>query len=124
MKTVLLVDDSPTMLMSLEGILQRAGYGTAKATSGEDAERQLTSGGLRPQGMITDLNMGAMDGIGLIAAARRLAHCRFIPILMLTTESQPEKRLEAKKAGATGWLVKPVGPDDLVKVMQQVLPKG
>jgi len=64
--------------------------------------------------------MPRMDGIQLIREARKLL--RFTPILALTTESQQGKRDEAKKNGATGWLVKPVGGSDLVKVIKQVLP--
>ena len=68
----------------------------------------------------TDMNMPRLDGIGLIREARRLL--RFTPILALTTESQQLKRDEAKQSGATGWLVKPVGGAELVKVIKQVLP--
>ena len=76
--------------------------------------------GYKPDLIITDINMPRLDGIGLIREARRLL--RFTPILALTTESQQLKRDEAKKNGATGWLVKPVGGSELVKVIKQVLP--
>jgi two-component system chemotaxis response regulator CheY len=72
--------------------------------------------------MITDLNMPGMDGITLIKKVKAMPAMRFKPVLMLTTESQQAKREEAKAAGATGWLVKPVQPNDLVGVVKQVLP--
>jgi two-component system chemotaxis response regulator CheY len=122
MKSVLIVDDSATILMSLEGILARNGYKVAKAMSGEEAVRLLGGGQCLPDLIITDLNMGSMNGIALIRAVRAMPRLRFVPILMLTTESQAEKRQEAKQAGATGWLVKPVAKDDLLRVLGQVLP--
>lgn len=119
MKSVFLVDDSATMLMSLKGTLEISGFKVETAADGEAALGKLKAG-LRPDLIITDINMPKMDGIGLIREARKLL--RFTPILALTTESQQAKRDEAKKNGATGWLVKPVGGADLVKVIKQVLP--
>ena len=66
--------------------------------------------------------MGAMNGIELVREVRKMSNLRFIPVLMVTTELQQEKRLEAKAAGATGWLVKPVQPDALLQVIKQVVP--
>ncbi|AYO86171.1 response regulator [Methylobacterium brachiatum] len=117
----MIVDDSPTMLMSIEGILSKAGLGVVKAASGEEAVTTL-QGGTKPNLLITDLNMGAMNGIELIRRVRKLPGLQFIPILMLTTESQQDKRNEAKSAGATGWIVKPVDPDALLKVIRQLVP--
>jgi len=120
MKKILLVDDSKTMLMSMEGILSRAGFEVATALCGDDALIMVNEFG--PDLMITDLNMPGMDGISLIKKVKADKVMRFKPVLMLTTESQEEKRREAKAAGATGWLVKPVAPDDLVAVVKQVVP--
>lgn len=121
MKTILLVDDSPTMLMSMETALTRAGYAVTKAASAEAALQGL-AGGTRPNLMITDLHMGGMNGIELIREVRKTPAGRFMPILMLTTESAQSRKEEAKAAGATGWIVKPVDPDALVNVVRQVLP--
>ena len=118
MKSVLLVDDSATMLMSLKGSLEISGFRVETAPDSAAALRRLTSG-LRPDLIITDINMPHMDGLSLIREARKLL--RFTPILALTTESQRDKRDEAKRHGATGWLVKPVGGSDLLKVVNQVL---
>jgi two-component system chemotaxis response regulator CheY len=120
-KKILIVDDSPTILMSMRGMLERAGHVVSSAASAEDAVVQL-NGGLKPDLVITDFHMGAMNGIGLVREIRKMATVRFIPVLLLTTESQQEKRTEAKAAGATGWLVKPVQPDALLGVIKQVVP--
>ncbi|MHC2003534.1 response regulator [Methylobacterium sp. CM6241] len=119
--TIMIVDDSPTMLMSIEGILTKAGLGVVKAANGEQALETLKTG-TKPSLVITDLNMGAMDGIELIRRVRKLRGLQFTPILMLTTESQQDKRNEAKSAGATGWIVKPVDATALIKVIRQLVP--
>lgn len=121
MKTIFLVDDSTTMLMSLSEILQKAGFNVQTAPDGADALNQLKNG-LKPDLIITDQNMPGLTGIELIRETRKLAAFRFTPILMLTTESQQAKRQEGKAAGATGWLVKPVAGKDLLGVIKQVLP--
>ncbi len=123
MKTIFIVDDSTTILMSMHDILAKAGFKVEQANNGEAALAKL-QGGLKPALMITDLNMPGMNGIELIGAARKLPGMRFTPILMLTTESQQHMREQGKAAGATGWLVKPVAPDQLLGVIKQVLPGG
>lgn len=121
--TILLIDDSATVLMSMETILHRAGFVIAKASSGEDALAQLQKG-LKPGLVITDVHMPGMNGIDVIRKIRTLPGYQFVPILVVTTESQQVKREEARAAKATGWLVKPVQPDDLLKVVRQILPNG
>lgn len=121
MKMMLLVDDSSTLLMSVSGILAKAGYGVETAKSGPEALAKIKKG-VKPDLVITDLNMPEMDGIALIKELRKTAATRFTPILMLTTESQQAKRADAKAAGATGWLVKPVTAPDLLGVVKQVVP--
>lgn len=118
-KSILLVDDSATMLLSLKSTLEISGFAVETAGDGQAALGRL-QGGLKPDLIITDINMPKMDGLDLIREARKLL--RFTPILALTTESQQAKRDEAKRGGATGWLVKPVGGADLVKVIRQVVP--
>jgi two-component system chemotaxis response regulator CheY len=122
MKTVLLVDDSPIILMSLSTLLSQAGYESVQASGGDQALALLRTG-KAPALVITDLNMPGMDGIELIRAIRKVPGLRFVPVLMLTTESQAEKRAEARAAGATGWLVKPVQGAELVKVLEKVVPR-
>lgn len=120
MKSILIVDDSPTLLMSMGSVLERGGYSVTKASSGEDAIRALRTRSFN--GVITDYNMPGMNGVEMIRQARGLPGARFTPMLLLTTESEQKKRDEAKEAGATGWLVKPVAPDKLLAVLKQVLP--
>ncbi|WKB56107.1 response regulator [Eleftheria terrae] len=119
MKHLLIVDDSATMLMSLKSSLEMAGFKVDTAPDGEQALTKIKAG-LKPDLIVTDINMPKMDGLELIREARRVL--RFTPILTLTTESQQAKRDEAKKLGATGWLVKPVAAAELVKIIRQVLP--
>lgn len=122
MKTVLLVDDSPTILLSLSALLTQAGYGSVQAAGAEQA-LAILGASKPPDLVITDLNMPGMNGIELIRTIRKLPGFRFVPVLMLTTESQAEKRAEARAAGATGWLVKPVQGIELVKVLEKVVPR-
>ncbi len=119
MKTILFVDDSTTMVMSIKGILEIAGFKVQTASDGQLALDKIQAG-MKPDLIITDLNMPKMDGIELIKSARKVL--RFTPILVLTTESQQVKRDLAKQSGATGWLVKPVNGAELVRVIKQVLP--
>ncbi|MBA2076836.1 response regulator [Aeromonas veronii] len=118
-KTIFVIDDSATMLMSVKQTLEMSGLKVDTAKDGLEAFNKLKAG-LKPDLIITDINMPNMNGIDFIKNARSLL--RFTPILALTTESQAAKRDEAKKNGATGWLVKPITGPDLLKVIRQVLP--
>jgi len=120
-KKIFIVDDSATMLMSVKGTLQMAGFDVETAVDGQDALEKLEAG-LKPDLIITDVNMPRMTGLELIQRVKALPAFRFTPILTLTTESQAAKRDEGKRLGATGWLVKPVLGPDLIKVIKQVLP--
>jgi len=120
MTTVMVVDDSEVILMSVSGILTKNKMTAVTAKNGQDALGKLGAG--KPNLIITDLNMPQMDGITFIQKAKALPGMRFVPILMLTTESDTAKRAQAKAAGATGWLVKPVGAEQLIGVIKQVLP--
>ncbi len=120
-KTILVVDDSSVMVMSLKQTLEMAGFKVETARDGKEALQRVQSG-LKPDLVITDVNMPNMNGLEFIRNVRPLL--RFTPILVLTTESQAAKRDEAKRLGATGWLVKPVAGPELLKVVKQVLPGG
>jgi two-component system chemotaxis response regulator CheY len=120
-KQIFVVDDSATMLMSVKSTLEMNGFAVETASDGMQALTKLKAGA-KPDLIITDVNMPNMGGIELIRNVRALPALRFTPILTLTTESEASKRDEAKKLGATGWLVKPVGGNDLVKVLKQLLP--
>ena len=120
-KKIFIVDDSATMLMSVKGNLEMNGFEVSTAVDGQDALDKLKAG-LKPDLIITDVNMPRMTGLELIKHVKALPAFRFTPILTLTTESQAAKRDEGKRLGATGWLVKPVSGPDLIKVIKQVLP--
>ena len=121
MHTVFIVDDSPIVRKLLkEGILG-AKLGFEEAANGEDALAKLKAG-LKPDVIVTDLNMPKMDGLSLIKEIRNLPSTRFLPVFVLTTEQSAEKQATAKAAGATGWLSKPVGWDRLYKAIQQAVP--
>jgi two-component system chemotaxis response regulator CheY len=121
MHTVFIVDDSPIVRRLLkEGILASQ-LGCEEASNGEDALNKI-KGGFKPDVIVTDLNMPKMDGLTLIKEIRKLPATRFLPIFVLTTEQSPEKQGVAKAAGATGWLVKPIGWDRLYLAMKQAVP--
>jgi len=118
MKTIMTVDDSASVRQMVAFTLKNAGYGVIEAVDGKDAVSKL-KGSIDM--VVTDLNMPNMDGIQLIRAIRAQAAYKFIPIIMLTTESQSGKKQEGKDAGATGWIVKPFKPEQLLTVVQKVL---
>ena len=120
MSTIMLVDDSATILLSISNILGKAGYTVEKASNAADGLNKFKSG-VKVDLLITDLNMPGMNGIEFIKQVRTLPNYKFMPILFLTTESQQAKRLEAKAAGASGWLVKPATADELLGTIKLVL---
>ena len=119
-KRILIVDDSPTMRQMVSFTLREANFEVLEAVNGQDALKQVQ--GQKFDLILTDLNMPVMDGITFIRNARGLASTKYIPILMLTTESQAERKLEGKAAGATGWIVKPFDPPKLLAVISKVMP--
>jgi two-component system chemotaxis response regulator CheY len=119
MKRILTVDDSSSIRQMVSFTLTKAGYEVAEAVDGKDGLCKI--GGGKFDLIITDLNMPNVDGIQLITAVRKLAGYSFIPILMLSTESQVEKKDAGRKAGATGWIVKPFNAEQLVSVVQKLV---
>ncbi len=111
-KRVLIVDDSPTMRQMVSFTLREANFDVLEAENGQDALNKVQ--GQKFDLILTDLNMPVMDGITFIRNARGLAATKYVPILMLTTESQAEKKTEGKTAGATGWIVKPFDPPKII----------
>jgi two-component system chemotaxis response regulator CheY len=98
--------------------LVEAGYNVVQANDGVQGLQALDN--LRPDVIVTDINMPNLDGFGLIERVRRDQRFRTIPILVLTTESDAEKKNRARQAGATGWIVKPFDPVKLVAAIQRV----
>jgi two-component system, chemotaxis family, chemotaxis protein CheY len=118
-KVIMTVDDSASVRQMVAFTLKQAGFNVVEACDGRDALNKLDGTGVHM--VITDLNMPNLDGIGLIRGVRARPDYKFIPIVMLTTESQIEKKQEGKEAGATGWIVKPFKPDQLLAVIRKVL---
>lgn len=117
-KTVLTVDDSRTMRDMLRMALSAAGYQVIQAEDGVHGLEVLATS--NPDVIITDINMPRMDGFGFITEVRGEGRHRAVPILVLTTESDPEKKSRARSAGATGWIVKPFDPVKLVDAVRRV----
>lgn len=119
MAKILVVDDSRTMRQMVVFALKNAQFETAEACDGVEAykwaQRNLVDL------VLSDVNMPNMNGIELIKKLRGLANYRFVPILMLTTESSDERKMEGKSAGATGWIVKPFNPEKLIATINKVI---
>ncbi len=117
-KVILTVDDSASVRQLVRFTLADAGYGVIEAVDGVDALSKLTGA---VNMVITDLNMPKLDGIGLIRSVRSNPSFKGLPIVMLTTESQAERKQEGKAAGATGWIVKPFTTQQILAVVKKVL---
>ena len=113
------VDDSASIRMMVSFTLGELGVEIIEAVNGNDALAKLEK---TPVDMlITDVNMPGLDGISLVRKVRENPSYRFIPIIILTTEYQAERKLQGKAAGATGWIVKPFRPEDLISVVRKVM---
>ena len=115
---ILTVDDSRTMRDMLRMALVKAGFNVVAAVDGEHGLEVLSENGADV--IITDINMPKLDGFGFIERVREDEAYRGIPILVLTTESDPAKKDRARRAGATGWIVKPFHPDKLIEAIRRV----
>lgn len=120
MSNILIVDDSLTMRQMVNFTLSSAGHAVTEA--GDTEEAIAAARGKRFDLVISDVNMPGRSGIELVAELRTLAEYKFVPIILLTTESQPEMKSKGRAAGATGWIVKPFDPEALLGVLRKVLP--
>jgi two-component system, chemotaxis family, chemotaxis protein CheY len=118
-KNILAVDDSISIRQMVSFVLKNAGYNVIEAEDGVDALKKIDSA--EDHMVITDLNMPNLDGIGLIKQIRMKPAFKFLPVVMLTTESHDSKKLQGREAGATGWNVKPFKPEQLVAVVKKVV---
>ncbi|MBI1867098.1 MAG: response regulator [Methylocystis sp.] len=117
-KTILTVDDSRTMREMLLLALSEAGFSVLQAEDGVHGLEVLETA--LPDVIVTDINMPRLDGFGFIEGIRRHHKHRAVPILVLTTESDVQKKDRARRAGATGWIVKPFNPIKLVDAIRRV----
>jgi two-component system chemotaxis response regulator CheY len=118
-KVIMTADDSASVRQMVSFTLKQAGYNVVEAIDGKDAITKIKASPVDM--LVTDLNMPNLDGIELIKQVRAIPACKFIPIIMLTTESQEGKKNDGKAAGATGWIVKPFKPEQLLAVVKKVL---
>jgi two-component system chemotaxis response regulator CheY len=118
-KRILAVDDSATMRQLVRMTLTRAGYEVVEAEDGAKGLQKATAETFDM--VLSDINMPNMNGMDLLRNLRQMAQYKFIPIVLVTTESQLEKKQEGKRAGATGWIVKPFEPEQLLAVIAKVL---
>ncbi|AIW15501.1 response regulator [Vibrio europaeus] len=119
MTKILAVDDSVSIRQMVSHTLRDAGYDVETANDGRDALSKVTTS--KFDVVISDVNMPNMGGFELVKALREKPQYKFIPILMLTTETSTDKKQQGKSAGATGWLVKPFNPDTLLKTLKRVI---
>ena len=119
MKTILTVDDSATMRQMVGFVLKGAGYEVIDAVDGRDALSRLN--GREINLILSDINMPNMDGLEFTRQLRALPQYKFVPVVLLTTESHPVKKQEGKAAGATAWIVKPFNPEQLLVVVKKVV---
>jgi len=119
MATILAVDDSASMRQMVSFTLNGAGFDVQEASDGSEALKIAQT--KKFDLVLSDVNMPVMDGIQLVTELRKLDNYKFVPVLMLTTESSGDKKMEGKKAGATGWIVKPFNPEQLLNTIKKVL---
>jgi two-component system chemotaxis response regulator CheY len=117
-KTILTVDDSRMMREMLSQVQREAGFNVVQAEDGVEGLEAL--GRVAPDVIITDINMPRLDGYGFIEQVRRCGPHRSTPILVLSTESSADKKERARKAGATGWIVKPFDARSLLGAIDRV----
>lgn len=119
MTKILAVDDSVSIRQMVSHTLKDAGYQVETANDGQDALSKVMS--TKFDVVISDVNMPNMGGFELVKALRAKPQYKFTPILMLTTETSTDKKMQGKSAGATGWLVKPFNPETLLKTLKRVI---
>jgi len=118
-KTILVVDDSASVRQVVTIALRGAGYEVIAGVDGKDALTKLN--GQRIHLIISDVNMPNMDGITFVAEAKKLPAYKFTPIIMLTTESQEEKKRQAQAAGAKAWVTKPFQPEQMLSAVAKLI---
>jgi two-component system chemotaxis response regulator CheY len=119
-KTVLIVDDSESIRQLVSHILKSAGYNVIEGEDGKDALSKLD--GQKVHLIICDVNMPNMDGISFVKEIKKSDDYKFIPVIMLTTESQEKKKMQGQAAGAKAWVVKPFQPDQMLSVVSKLMP--
>ena len=118
-KLIMVIDDSASLREVVGISLRTAGYEVIEACDGKDALAKLN--GRKVQLMICDVNMPVMDGISFVKEVKQLPRHRFVPIIMLTTESRESRKVEGQLAGAKAWVVKPFRPDQMLRAVSKLI---
>lgn len=118
-KKILVIDDSASLREVVSIALEGAGYEAVQAADGKQALEQLDKS--RFHLAICDVNMPVMDGISFVKAVKQRADCRFMPIIMLTTESRESRKQEGQMAGAKAWVVKPFRPEQMLHAVAKLI---
>jgi two-component system chemotaxis response regulator CheY len=118
-KFIMTVDDSASLRQMVSVVLRGGGYDVVEALDGVDALSKLKGQELHL--ILSDVNMPRMDGLEFTRQLRAMPDYKFVPVVLLTTESTAEKKQEGKAAGATGWIVKPFNPEQLLAVVKKVM---
>ncbi len=117
MKKALTVDDSFTVRNLVKMTLEGQGFSVDEASNGKEALAKTQTN--KYDLVICDINMPVMDGLEFLKEFKK--NNRATPVLMVTTETEVGKKQLAKQYGATGWIVKPFNPNDLIKVVKRVV---
>ncbi|MBF0317920.1 MAG: response regulator [Nitrospirae bacterium] len=118
-KKIMIIDDSATLREVVKATLLKAGYDVLEAVDGKDALKKIA--GQKINLIICDVNMPNMDGITFLKEIKQDAAHKFVPIIMLTTESQESKKQEGKAAGAKAWVVKPFKPETILAAVEKLI---
>ncbi len=119
-KKVLVIDDSASLREVVSIALKAAGYEVTEAADGKDALAKLDSNKVNL--VICDVNMPVMDGITFVKEVKKRPEYRFLPVMMLTTESRESRKEEGQRAGAKAWVVKPFRPDQILNAVSKLMP--
>ncbi|MBF0398600.1 MAG: response regulator [Desulfobacterales bacterium] len=118
-KSILIVDDAASMRGLVAMTLRNAGYNVFEASDGKDALSKISQNKVNM--VVTDLNMPNMNGIEFIKALKTNPSHKFLPVVMLTTESEESKKKQGQEAGAKAWIVKPFKPDTMLAVVKKII---
>ena len=118
-KTILIVDDSASLRQVVAMTLERAGYEVAQAANGKDALDAVA--GRKIHLVISDVNMPVMDGITFVTELKKLPAFRFVPVVMLTTESGDGRMRAGMQAGVKAWVVKPFQPVQMLSAVARLI---
>ena len=118
-KSILIVDDANTIRQLLSMTLRSAGYNVVEACDGRDGLAKLNGNSVNM--IFTDLNMPVMNGIEFIKAVKSMPQFKFVPMVMLTTESEESKKREGQAAGAKAWIIKPFKPEQIIMVVKKII---